>query len=108
MRMVSADGRGFAAKKAAPQKAASGPAERPKLWLTVSYVLLVVGGYVGLHRLYNRQPIIAFAQALFSVYIFLNFGSMISLYLAILLLAWLISDAVAIPKWTAQWCSDGA
>jgi TM2 domain-containing membrane protein YozV len=97
MRVVSADGRGYTTKQKAPEP--TGPIARPKLWTTMSYTLLALGGFLGLHRLYNGQPIIAFAQALFSVYIFLDFGTYVSFYLAILLVGWLIADAVAIPKW---------
>ncbi len=99
MRMMTADGRGYASKKPEPAKKPSGPEPRPRLWMTVSFFLLVLGGWLGLHRLYNRQPIIAFAQALFSVYVLLDFGSMTSFYLGILLIGWLIADGFAIPKW---------
>jgi hypothetical protein len=103
MKMVTADGRGYGAKKTAPvapqAAAASG---RPKVWIGMSYALLVLGGWLGLHRLYNRMPIIAFAQALFSVYVLIEFGSMASFFLGILLLGWLVADAFAIPKWVAE------
>jgi TM2 domain-containing membrane protein YozV len=101
MRMMTADGRGYGSKKPAATETAKGSADRPRMWMTVSYVLLAAGGIFGLHRLYNRQPVIAFAQALFTVYILLDFGSWTSLYLGVLLLAWLISDAFQIPKWVA-------
>jgi TM2 domain-containing membrane protein YozV len=96
MRMVTVDGRGYGKKTPEPSKETG---DKPKVWLVVSYVLLALGGIFGLHRLYNRQPIMAFAQALFSVYILLDFGSWISLYLGVMLVAWLVSDAVSIPKW---------
>jgi TM2 domain-containing membrane protein YozV len=96
MRMVTADGRGYGKKAPEPTKE---NADRPKAWLVISYVLLVFGGIFGLHRLYNRQPVMAFAQALFSVYVMLDFGSWISLYLGVMLVAWLISDGFSIPKW---------
>jgi TM2 domain-containing membrane protein YozV len=100
MRMVTAEGRGYASKgpaKPEPPKAS----DRTGTWMMISYVLLLIGGPLGLHRLYNRQPVFAFAQALFSVYILIDFGTWTSLYLAILLVAWLISDAFQIPKWVA-------
>jgi TM2 domain-containing membrane protein YozV len=102
MRMVTADGRGFATRKSDPatlEPAASPEVSRARLVL--SYVLLVIGGVFGLHRLYNGQPVLAFAQALFSIYILLDFGTMTSLYLGIILAAWLIADGVSIPKWVA-------
>jgi hypothetical protein len=105
MRMVAADGRGFAGSKPAKVEnnasAAPEKADRRSLWLALSYVFLVVGGVFGLHRLYNRQPVLAFGQALFSVYVFLDFGSHTSVFLGILLIGWLIYDAVMIPKWIA-------
>ncbi len=100
MRMVTAEGRGFAAKKAVETKPVAKPDDRSRLWLTISYLLLVLGGPLGLHRLYNRQPVLAFAQAMFTVYVLLDFGSWTSIYLGILLVGWLIADAMAIPKWT--------
>jgi TM2 domain-containing membrane protein YozV len=101
MRMVTADGRGYSNKSAEAAKGAQAPVDRSRSRLTISYVLLVLGGFLGLHRLYNRQPVMAFAQALFSVYVLLEFGSWTSMYLAVLLVAWLIADGFSIPKWVA-------
>jgi TM2 domain-containing membrane protein YozV len=101
MRMVTADGRGYASKKPEPAKPEPQAGGASSLRLTLSYVFLLAGGVVGLHRLYNGQPIFAFVQALASAYILLEFGTMASLYVGIILLAWLIADAFAIPKWVA-------
>jgi TM2 domain-containing membrane protein YozV len=102
MRMVTAEGRGYSNTKKGAGKLVDGTPDRRRVWMTVSYALLICGGFLGLHRLYNRQPIMAFAQALFSVYVLLEFGSWTSLYLAVLLVAWLVADGFAIPKWIAR------
>jgi TM2 domain-containing membrane protein YozV len=87
---------------AGAKPAKPGPAkttDRTKLWLGLSYLFLVFGGFVGVHRLYNGQPIMAFAQALFAVSAFMYYGSAVGFYLIIVLVGWLISDAFAIPRW---------
>ena len=71
-----------------------------RLHLAISYTLLAFLGVFGAHRLYNRQFIIGAAQALFSVYFLMMFGTWTSVYLGILLLGWLIMDAVHLPSWS--------
>jgi TM2 domain-containing membrane protein YozV len=68
----------------------------------ISYVLLALLGVVGAHRLYHRRVLMAAAQIFLTIIVVVNLGNHVGTYLALIMIGWLVADAITLRKWNEE------